>query len=357
MSFTIEELIVPESLADEGGARFAELVEVRNAVEAAIIGTDALSFTAAAILPHFRSNPHRSRRHFVATVDDRIVGRALIGWLTQADAPAADFAIDVLAAHRGRGIGSALLEKLEQEASDLGRRVFQGSMPHTTIGGGRRIASPTGFGDLPAADPGVRFLVKHGFALEMVGRISSLDLTSSIERLEHERRAAEEHAGPDYRVLTWFGRTPTEWLPGIAQLKTAMSLEEPSAGLDVIEDLWDAKRVREHEDRQQGTGRVVLTAAAEHVPSGTLAAYTEMGLPDGDAQPATQEDTLVLRAHRGRRLGMLLKAANAQHVLKHAPGTPQVTTFNAEDNRPMLDVNEALGFRAIGYEGNWQKRV
>jgi GNAT superfamily N-acetyltransferase len=100
-----------------------------------------------------------------------------------------------------------------------------------------------------------------------------------------------------------------------------------------------------------------LTAAAEHVPTGALAAYTEIGLPRGDAPPATQEDTLVLKSHRGHRLGMLLKAANLRQLREVSPDTAVITTFNAEDNRPMLDVNEALGFHAIGYEGSWQKRV
>lgn len=52
---------------------------------------------------------------------------------------------------------------------------------------------------------------------------------------------------------------------------------------------------------------------------------------------------------------MLVKAANLQQLREVSPGTKVVTTFNAEDNRPMLDVNEALGFRAIAYEGSWQK--
>ena len=105
----------------------------------------------------------------------------------------------------------------------------------------------------------------------------------------------------------------------------------------------------------QATGRLLLTAAAEHVSTRRLAAYTEIALPRGASPPATQEDTLVLMSHRGHRLGMLLKAANLQQLGQVSPGTTVITTFNAEDNRPMLDVNESLGFRAIGYEGSWQK--
>ena len=70
-----------------------------------------------------------------------------------------------------------------------------------------------------------------------------------------------------------------------------------------------------------------------------------------------QEDTLVLAEYRGHRLGMLLKATNIQLLMEQAPATTAIVTFNAEENRPMLAVNEAVGFRPIGYEGVWQKQT
>jgi GNAT superfamily N-acetyltransferase len=91
------------------------------------------------------------------------------------------------------------------------------------------------------------------------------------------------------------------------------------------------------------------------VPTGTLVGFTQLGVPADVARPVTQEDTLVLRDHRGHRLGMLLKVANLQHLERVAPGHPGVLTWNAEENRAMLDVNEAVGFVPIGYEGAWRK--
>ena len=101
----------------------------------------------------------------------------------------------------------------------------------------------------------------------------------------------------------------------------------------------------------------MLTVAVEHVPTGALAGFSELSVPAPGGRSVEQHDTLVLSEHRGKRLGMLLKAANLIRLQKVAPGHPSVITFNAEENRHMLDVNEAVGFVAIGYEGAWKKVV
>ncbi|GAA3520972.1 GNAT family N-acetyltransferase [Aeromicrobium panaciterrae] len=353
----IEELILPDNLDGPHGDDFRELMAVRNLVESETVGTDALSPTPESLLPHFVPNPQRHRRHFVVREGGRMVARGIMGWLTAEGAPSVSIGADVLPSHRRRGIGSQLFALMEGLAADLGRPVLQSSAIHTSSPDGERIVSSTGFGDIPADDPGAQFLLHHGYTLEMIARISSLDLTTAAASLEELRRAAAARAGDDYRVVSWIGRTPEEWLEQKAALATAMSTDEPSGGLATVADVWDADRVREHDDRQEGTGRTIYTSAVEHVPSRTLAGHTELGRLDGADKPAVQEDTLVLRAHRGHRLGMLLKGANAQFMLAHAPDTPLVTTFNKEDNEPMLRVNVEMGFVPIGAEGEWQKRV
>ena len=82
---------------------------------------------------------------------------------------------------------------------------------------------------------------------------------------------------------------------------------------------------------------------------------TELVCAHDPATPVFNHNTLVLHEHRGHRLGMLIKAANLRLLAETAPGHPSVYTWNAEENRHMLDVNEKLGFVPVGYEGSWKK--
>jgi len=141
----------------------------------------------------------------------------------------------------------------------------------------------------------------------------------------------------------------------MAALRQLMSTEEPGAGLDEPEDVWTVERLVATEDRLAKGPRTLVTSAVEHVPTGTIAGFTTLSVPTEVDRTIAQEDTLVRREHRGHRLGMLLKLANLLEVQRRYPGHPAVITFNAEENRHMLDVNEAVGFVPIGYEGAWRK--
>lgn len=356
ISFTIDEITIPDTLDGPDAKDFLDLARVRAEVEKGVLGSEALLLTPESLAPMFRDNPHRRQRHFVARADGAVVGRARVAWKTQENTPSVGLTVDVLDSHRRQGIGQALLDALETAAAELGRRVLQADLPHAVSAGGERLPSPTGFGSLPMADPGVRFLLRNGYALELVARISSLDVDASLASAAEHQRVAQAHAGPDYRLVFWSGVTPDHLLGDLAVLKTRMSTDTPMAGLAAVEEKWDAARVRDFDREAIAAGRDKLTAAVEHVPTGHLVGYTELTFPTGGGPYAVQEDTLVVREHRGHRLGTLLKAANLVRFAELHPGTV-VTTFNAEDNRPMLDVNEALGFEPIGLEGNWQKRV
>ena len=70
-----------------------------------------------------------------------------------------------------------------------------------------------------------------------------------------------------------------------------------------------------------------------------------------------QEDTSVVRAHRGHRLGLLLKADMMRWLAEAEPQLETLDTWNAESNDHMIGVNERLGYRVMGRELQFQRRA
>jgi hypothetical protein len=51
----------------------------------------------------------------------------------------------------------------------------------------------------------------------------------------------------------------------------------------------------------------------------------------------------VLAAHRGHRLGLLVKLAMLDFIAEQEPQVTVIDTWNATSNAPMIAVNDALG--------------
>jgi hypothetical protein len=102
---------------------------------------------------------------------------------------------------------------------------------------------------------------------------------------------------------------------------------------------------------------VRLVAVAEHIESGRLVAFSELALPRDHPIEAWQWATLVLREHRGHRLGLAVKLANLDYLAATAPAVKLVITGNAQENAPMIAVNELLGFEVVATETFWQKSL
>lgn len=346
-------LTIPVTMDAADADEFREFTRVRNAVYREISGTDDDALTPEELLPHYQPDPEEIRYVWVAVSDGEIVGRVGVDIPLENGSRGAFWLIELLQAHHGRGIGSAAYELIEQAAREHGRTVLQSWAQHPDADG-PRLEPPTGFGAIPE-DHAARFYLRHGYSLEQIERESALDLQASeadVARL----LASAEAAAEGYRVLQWQLPTPEEHVAGYAWMKSRMSTDTPMGALEFDEEAWDAGRVARHDQKVLDGGRTMLVTAAQHIASGELVAFNELVI-GADADAAShQEDTLVLREHRGHRLGQLVKCAGLTTWRRDvAPRSPRVITYNAEENRPMLDINEAIGFTPIAYNGAWKK--
>jgi GNAT superfamily N-acetyltransferase len=354
-TFEIHELAIPQDADSPTWADFEAGVRLHVANEAAGFGTDDLFNTPIESLPDYLDDGHPNRI-FVARSADRLIGMARYE-IEPGDAPTTGWVrIDVDPDFRRRGVGSALSARLDSVAATDGLRKFIAYVPSPDaqpgVGEGNTVTAPTGFGSVPSGNPEVRFLEGAGYHLEQIARASRLALPLDVTARLVDAR---ERSGANYALHFWEGATPAEWQSDIAMLHTRMSTEEPNAGLDEPEDPWSVERLVADENRRLSTGRTFLTVAVEDFATGGLIGYSTLSVPEKANRAVMQWDTLVLPEHRGHRLGMLLKVANIDYLQRVRPGHPSIVTFNAEENRYMLDVNEAVGFERIGSEGAWRK--
>ena len=348
--FTVEELAIPAEVGGEGWDDFAAMVRLRNDIIARITGDRDMDIEPREGLPrwHDRNAP---RVLFVARVGGVIVGRGIAVLSTEDES--AHLVIEVADDFRRRGIGGALYERLAAAASAAGKTVFQSDYFSGVAEGGAQLESPSGFGSIAADDDSAQFLVARGYHLEMVMRCSRLALPADAADVTQKRRGAAVAAGDDYRVVRWVGSTPDEWLRDVAVIRGRIQAEAPHGDMLVPEEDWTEDRVRETDATEARGGRTFLVSAAVYVPSGRLIAFNDLSVPPELDRPVEQGITLVLKEHRGHRLGMLLKTDNIQALEENFPGHPSITTMNAEENRPMLSVNEAVGFVATAKLSAW----
>ena len=220
---------------------------------------------------------------------------------------------------RRRGVASALLKTAAAELVPIGRTrvrgdVLSGSAAQQLVDalGARRVQT----------------------ALCNVLRLDAID--------EPAIRSWASAISAGYSLRQWVTRCPDDLVDAYARSREAMN-DAPYGEEPHDEMAWNADRVRlleEHRTKMQA--RVYYTAAV-HDESGVVAGYTELIVtePGGTAE---QDDTGVLRSHRGHGLGLLMKSANLLWLRDSEPQITTIATWNAVSNKHMLSVNHKMGF-------------
>lgn len=337
-------MLVIDSVSDEGGAR------LWHAVEAATRAADHVGLPAdplEELLPLLAGACEgECVELWLGLVDGFPVAAADIRMPLHDNLSAATIDVRVHPGHRRRGHGRRLFTHALDRVRAQGRHRIFGEVAEPLID------NPAG-----SASAGRAFASAAGGRPVLTEIRRMLDL-SAVDAVDADALAAlrADAAGraSGYTLVQWVDRAPSELLGDLAVLMGRMSTDAPMEDMEWEPEAWTADRYLAKEDSTIARGRRRCATAVRHDASGRVVGYSDIGVNARRPEVAYQWDTIVAPDHRGHRLGLLLKAANLELLRSTLPGARLVNTWNAETNKHMIAINDALGFRPIERWREWQ---
>jgi hypothetical protein len=182
-------------------------------------------------------------------------------------------------------------------------------------------------------------------------RAMGADSVHEEDHLMLELPLADDHlrelaaaAASDYETVTWQGRCPDHLIDAYAEMRTQMNQDVPTGELDHEAVVLTPERIRAGEERLSKAYDTVVAAARR--ADGVLAGYSLVFLARARDQ-VLQDDTLVMPAHRGHRLGLALKLATYAVVAAEHPDRATMHTWTDPENRAMYATNDAFGYLPV----------
>ena len=292
--------------------------------------------------------PSRSAsvEHVLARVGGTVAASAELTWTHVDNRHVLEFELEVHPRFRRRGVGTALLAEVERRAGADGRTALVGYTPQPIPGGPHR------------SDGGCRFAERSGYTNSQQEIHRRVDLTTVDETVLEERLADAWAKADGYRLVQWTGMPADDYLiEGMAYLDSRLMADAPMGDLDLQPLSDDADRIRGDIQRSRDRGMLVLNTGVRHVDSGRLVAWSDIHVNPGHETDAFQGITIVDSEHRGHRLGSIVKIENQRLLRRYRPMLRYVHTWNAESNDFMIDINEAVGYRAVDRWIGYQKRL
>ncbi|KHE75453.1 acetyltransferase [Kocuria marina] len=375
----IELLRIPDTFDDEAQRVLGRVAALVQSSRRHVWGTGQLSNGAHDIFRDLH-DPYERVNILCAYLDDRLVGRAEVRMPLIADTDMAQIVVDVAPDETSEGIGRGLLSAAEQLARGESRRFIRlvtehpaseardpsgpgdGSADGTADGGASPVTpvqwldAADGSGRLPASHRQTRFAQHAGYTLRTVSSFALLPVPLDEQRAARIHESLEAVPFADhYRLHTWVGEAPDELLAPLAQLHAKIPTDSFVRPIVADPDPWDGARVRRTEQLRQEDGDRSLMAVIQDVRTGELVGMTELILAQHRPALALQDETLVVRTHRGHRLGMRLKLANLEQLANVAPEVRTVYSWTHSGNDRMNWVNAQLGFRDAGQSAIWEQ--
>jgi len=239
-----------------------------------------------------------------------------------------------------------------QRRRGLGRQLFEAGMDRVRAQG-RDLVLSGGF-DGTAAEG---FLEAMGLKRAVQEAERRLDLLAlDDERLVQELAAAESLSS-GYELVRMPGRVPDDQLDGVVAMTAAIN-DAPMDDLEVEDEVFSPERIRAFETAQLASGRRrMYRLVARARDGGELVGHTMTAVERERPWWGWQYDTTVTPAHRGHRLGLLLKIEMLRWLAADEPQLRTIETWNAVSNHHMVAVNEVLGCQVVATATEWQMRL
>lgn len=302
-----------------------------------------------------------------------VIGLVRLRWERDINPHLANADLYITPSWRRRGIGTAVVDQLRQWCREENRSELEGWLTARPASEGQGVIYAAGRegADAVSSDGGAT-----PFALALGAKLRQIETVFAIPGLQDptQRRAlgarAEQHAAAlgarndaDYELLTFDRAVPTDLLEAYAQMFTAFERDIPQVAEEETPTV-SAQEIAESDERLRKAGVWTPTVVVRHRASGALVAFTRVTWQRGMAT-AVQEETWVDPAHRGRRLGLWMKAVNLVSLLQRPGADPEtdgpqlahLLTFNAAENAHMRAINAELGYRVQGVEAVWRLPV
>ena len=263
---------------------------------------------------------------FLARDGDRVVGEGTVDLPWRDNTDTAGIRLVVHPDARGRGVG---------------RSLWTSALGFVDAAGRRRVNTGAWLGT-----SGVDVLDHCGLDRTGVGVVRRIDLHATPASAWDGLHAEAAACSADYQLTRQAGSTPPDAVDDLVTLHAALN-DAPRSKPGQEARAWDARRLHDLEAAMTGRRQTLYRVLARHRGTGEPAGQSMVCVNEFSPLEAFQEDTSVVRAHRGHRLGLLMKAEMLRWLAADRPEVGAVDTWNDATNHHMIAINERLGARVV----------
>jgi len=203
------------------------------------------------------------------------------------------------------------------------------------------------------APAGEAFLRAVGAQAGLPMKMNQLEI-ASVDRARVAEWARLDPAG--YRLERIDKVVPDRLMRAYVDSSNGMN-DAPKGDLKMADWKLTEQQVRDRENWFKQVGVEWWLILAVHDATGQGAGFTEVTYDPKQPWVIGQQGTAVSDPHRGHKLGLWMKAAMLDRIVRERPDARLIRTGNANTNAQMLGINTQLGFKVAWHSTIWQLPV